>query len=151
MKNVLNHPALENITQKVAAVTQEGVSRSKQMAEIAKLRLSNHNEEEAIKKAYMEIGRLYYAQYGTAPEGAYVALCSRISKSNDIIAANLAQMAQIKQVVVVTEEDYADDIQPEEAPQEAPATAEYEEEVAAEGVLTADEEAVAEEPVPDEE
>ncbi|MCD8143880.1 MAG: serine proteinase [Oscillospiraceae bacterium] len=159
MKNVLNNQALEGLGHKVASVAQSGVNRSKQLAEIAKLRLDNLSEEDAIKKAYVEIGKLYYAEHGDAPEGAYVALCSRIAKAHDTIEANLAQISGLKQTAAVTEEDFADDLQQQEPVEAAPAAEEpvpdqeaaYEEEAPVAEVLTADEAAPAEEPIPDEE
>ena len=52
------------------------MAKSKQLAEITKLSLNNASEEDAIKKAYVEIGKLYYAERGMAPEAAYVACVS---------------------------------------------------------------------------
>ncbi len=146
MKNPLNHPAVEAMGQRVAAMTQEGINRSRQMAEITRLKLNNRSEEEAIKKAYMELGKLYYAEHGTAPDGIYVALCSRISKCNDAIEANLAQIALLRSAPNVTEADFDDE------PMEEPILPEeeLEEEPTGEEVLTAEEDADAE-CIPDEE
>lgn len=155
MKKIINSPVLEDLSQKVVDLAQSGVARSKQLAEVAKLRMNNLSEEDAMKKAYIEIGKLYYAEHGDAPDGAYVALCSRISQAQDNIQANLAQIADLKQTVAVTEEDYADDIVPEaeEAPvEETPAEEPTcEEEPLEEDILTAEEAPAEEEPIPDEE
>lgn len=159
MKKIINSPVLEDLSQKVVDLAQSGVARSKQLAEIAKLRMNNLSEEDAMKKAYIEIGKLYYAEHGDAPDGAYVALCSRISQAQDNIQANLAQIADLKQTVSVSEEDYADDIVPEaeasaeEAPEEAAPAEEaaYEEAAPEEAVFTAEETPAEEEPIPDEE
>lgn len=59
--------------------------QSKQLAEITKLSLNNASEEDAIKKAYVEIGKLYYAERGMAPEAAYVALCERITAAKSTL------------------------------------------------------------------
>lgn len=109
MAKFFDKSIFENLTQKVSSAAQTGVEKSRQLAEIAKLRASNIAEEEAIKKAYIEIGKLYYAERGDAPDGAYVALCSRISKAKDAIAQNHAQIEALK-------EKAEDDIQPEEDP-----------------------------------
>jgi hypothetical protein len=151
----LNKQRFNELGQKVAGVAQSGLDRSKRLAEIAKLRASNHAEESAMKRAYMEIGKLYYAERGDAPEGAYVALCSRISKSQDTITHNLNQIAELKSVDDITEEDFEDDVQidveeeaPEEPQEEVPEAQEEEEPVA----VSAEEESAAEEtPIPDEE
>ena len=59
---------------KAIDLAQTGVAKSKQLAEIAKLNLANASEEDEIKKAYIEMGKLYYAERGMAPEAAYAAL-----------------------------------------------------------------------------
>ena len=82
-----------------------GVAKSKQLAEITKLSLSNANEEDAIRKAYQEIGKLYYAERGMAPEAAYVALCQKITTAKVNIEENKARIAQIKAEGNVTDED----------------------------------------------
>ena len=74
-----------------------GVAKSKQLAEITKLSLSNAGEEDAIRKAYVEIGKLYYAERGNAPEPAYAALCEKVTAAKVNIEENKARIAQIKQ------------------------------------------------------
>lgn len=73
-----------------------GVAKSKQLAEITKLSLNNASEEDAIKKAYVEIGKLYYAERGMAPEAAYVALCERITAAKVNIEENKNRIAELK-------------------------------------------------------
>ena len=68
----------------------------KQLAEITKLSLNNASEEDAIKKAYVEIGKLYYAERGMAPEAAYVALCERITAAKVNIEENKNRIAELK-------------------------------------------------------
>lgn len=65
--------SFDDLREKVTDLAQSGVAKSKQLAEIAKLKTSNMGEEDTIKKAYLELGRLYYAERGAAPEGAYAA------------------------------------------------------------------------------
>ena len=57
-----------NLKDRAMDLAQSGVSKSKQLGEIAKLYLNNVTEEDAIRKAYIEIGKLYYAERGMAPE-----------------------------------------------------------------------------------
>ena len=70
---------LDELKDRAMDLGRAGVAKSKQLAEITKLSLNNASEEDAIKKAYVEIGKLYYAERGMAPEAAYVALCERIT------------------------------------------------------------------------
>lgn len=67
--------SFDDLREKVTDLAQSGVAKSKQLAEIAKLKTSNMGEEDTIKKAYLELGRLYYAERGAAPEGG---LCRRL-------------------------------------------------------------------------
>ena len=93
---ILDNLNLEGIKDKVTDLAQAGVSKSKQLAEIAKLKTNNMGEEDTIKKAYLELGRLYYAERGAAPEGAYAAACGRISQAKATIETNNARIAELK-------------------------------------------------------
>ena len=54
----------DNFKEKAADLAQAGVAQSKRLAEIAKLKTANMGEEDTIKKAYIELGKLYYAEKG---------------------------------------------------------------------------------------
>ncbi len=122
--------SFDDLREKVTDLAQSGVAKSKQLAEIAKLKTSNMGEEDTIKKAYLELGRLYYAERGAAPEGAYAAACGRISQAKAAIETNNARIAELKaqgcveEAESVTTEPVVEDVPPEEpAPeQEVPET-----------------------------
>ena len=86
----------DDLKERAADLGRAGVAKSKQLAEITKLSLNNAGEEDTIKKAYTEIGRLYYAERGMAPEAAYVALCEKITAAKTNIEENKARIAQLK-------------------------------------------------------
>ena len=77
-------------------LAQTGVSKSKQLGEIAKLHLANVSEEDNIRKAYIEIGKLYYAERGMSPEPAYAALCERINAAKVTIEENKNRVEELK-------------------------------------------------------
>lgn len=114
----------ENLKDRATDLAQAGVAQSKRLAEIAKLKTANMAEEDAIKKAYMEIGKLYYAEQGATPDGAYAAACEKITASKALIETNNERIAELKQPgdpepeeeIVVEAVEAA-----EEAPEEAPA------------------------------
>ena len=81
---------------KAKDLAQTGVNKSRQLAEIAKLNLANTSEEDEIKRAYIEIGKLYYAEKGMAPDAAYVALCEKITAAKVTIEENKARIGEIK-------------------------------------------------------
>ncbi|MDE6108437.1 MAG: serine proteinase [Oscillospiraceae bacterium] len=77
-------------------LAQTGVNKSKQLGEIAKLNLANVGEEDSIRKAYIEIGKLYYAERGMAPEPAYAALCEKITAAKVTIEENKNRIEELK-------------------------------------------------------
>ena len=86
----------DNLKEKATDLAQAGVAQSKRVAEIAKLKTANLGEEDNIKKAYVEIGKLYYAEKGLAPEGAYAAACEKITAAKAAIEANNDRIAELK-------------------------------------------------------
>lgn len=103
----------DSLKDRATDLAQAGVAQSKRLAEIAKLKMANMSEEDAIKRAYLEIGKLYYAERGTAPEGAYAAACERITAARAAIETNKERMAQLKMPG-----DPVDDEEPAEEAQE---------------------------------
>ena len=111
----------ENIMGRVTDLAQAGAAKAKELAEIAKLRVNSATEEDAIRKAYIEIGKLYYAERGMAPDASYAALCEKITASKEKIEDNKQKIADIKATnnlsdEEVPEEDFtAEDVVVEEA------------------------------------
>ena len=108
----------DNLKAKATDLAQTGVAQSKRLAEIAKLKTANLGEEDNIKKAYVEIGKLYYAEMGHSPEGAYAAACEKITAAKAAIEANNDRIAELK----VAGDD--DDVDVVEVVDEAEVTAE---------------------------
>ena len=115
----------ETLKDRATDLAQAGVAQSKRLAEIAKLKTANMAEEDAIKKAYVEIGKLYYAEKGATPDGAFAAACERITASKAVIETSNERIAELKQpgdpepeaaVEVETEA-----VEIEAAPEETPA------------------------------
>ena len=121
---------------KATDLAQTGAAESKRLAEIAKLKSANLAEENAIKKAYIEIGKLYYEQMAAAPGEDFAAACEKITAAKANIEANNDRIAELKNkdddkdedpeivaevdAVVVdapaeeaTAEDFADEAKPE--------------------------------------
>ena len=81
---------------KATDLAQTGAAESKRLAEIAKLKSANLSEENAIKKAYAEIGKLYYEQMGAAPGEDFAAACEKITAAKAAIEANNDRIAELK-------------------------------------------------------
>ena len=86
----------DNFKEKATDLAQAGVAQSKRLAEIAKLKTANMGEEDTIKKAYIELGKLYYAEKGAAPEAAYAASCEKITAAKAAIEAHNDRIAELK-------------------------------------------------------
>ena len=87
----------DNFKEKATDLVQAGAAQSKRLAEIAKLKTANMAEEDAIKKAYIELGKLYYAEKGATPDAAYAASCEKITASRAAIETNNERLAELKE------------------------------------------------------
>ena len=83
---------------KARELADAGVAKAKELSEIGKLKVQNSTEQEAIRKAYFNLGKLYYAEHGSAPEAACAELCQSITDSLARISYNNERIADIKAV-----------------------------------------------------
>jgi hypothetical protein len=100
--------AMEDIMGRVTDLAQAGAAKAREIAEIVKLKVSNASEEDAIRKAYLEIGKLYYDERGAAPEAPYAAACEKINASKEKIAYNKQKIADIKAAGNIKDEEIPD-------------------------------------------
>ena len=124
----------DTLKDRATDLAQAGVAQSKRLAEIAKLKTANMGEEDTIKKAYIELGKLYYAEKGTAPDGAYAAACEKITAAKAAIEVNNERIAELKESEdgEVQSSDFEVDPVHEAEPAEEPAAEPVAEEPAAE-------------------
>lgn len=74
----------ENIKNKVSAVAQSGASKAKNLAQTAKANLDIRAEQDKQKKAYLELGKLFYRDFITgeeSDEAEYLPWCDKITES----------------------------------------------------------------------
>lgn len=93
-----------------------GASRAREITEIGKLKVNNSAEQEAIRKAYSELGKLYYAERGSAPEAAYADACQRITDALARISYNNERIADIKAAGHISDEE-VESVEAEEVPE----------------------------------
>ena len=86
----------DSFKEKATDLMKAGAAQSKRLAEIAKLKTANMAEEDTIKKAYVELGKLYYAEKGATPEAAYAASCEKITAARAAIETNNERIAELK-------------------------------------------------------
>lgn len=105
---------------KARELADTGAAKAKELAEIGKLKVNNSAEQEAIRKTYSELGKLYYAERGSAPEAAYADACQRITDAMARISYNNERIADIKAAGQITDEEVeaveADVLPEEDAP-----------------------------------
>ncbi len=90
---------------KARELADTGAAKAKELSEIGKLKVQNSTEQEAIRKAYSELGKLYYAERGSAPEAAYTDLCQRITDALARISYNNERIADIKAAGQIDDEE----------------------------------------------
>ena len=102
--------------------------KTKDMSHIAKLNVDIASERDTIKRAYNEIGKLYYETHREDPEGFFVQLCQEIDVAYDTIAAKEAEIVRLKTQAEGAEQDDAAAAEsaaaPDAAPEEPPAAPE---------------------------
>ena len=89
--------SFDEIKARALDLAQAGAAKAKELTDIAKLNIANSSEEDTIRKAYIDLGKLYYAERGMAPEGAYVALCEKITAAKQRIEENKAKIAEMRE------------------------------------------------------
>lgn len=95
----------EDIMGRVSDFAQAGAAKARELAEITKLKVANVSETDAIRRAYIEIGKLYYSQHGLSPEAPYAAFCEKITASREKITYNKQKIADIKAAGNMTDEE----------------------------------------------
>lgn len=112
----------ENLKNKAVDLAQTSMAKAKELTEIGKLKIQNASEQENIRRAYQEIGKLYYAQHGQKPEDALAELCRKIDGSKARIEYNNERIADMKAAGSLSDEDVAaEEPAPEEPAPEEPA------------------------------
>lgn len=144
--------SIESIREKATEAAQAAAKKTKKLAEIAKANVSIYSEEDKIKKAEIELGKLYYRDYVVGEEmdaAEYLPWCQKIDEAKQTIADLRDYIDELKAEQVemnfeedgivedaVSEEDFADVELVEEEPEieieivvnEAPAEEEPKEE-----------------------
>ena len=102
---------------------QTAAQKAKVLAAIAKTNVSIYAEEDKIKKAEAQLGKLYYRDYAVGEEmdsAEYLPWCQKIDESKKLIAELKDYIDSLKQEDAVAEEAFVDVDAPAEEP-EAPA------------------------------
>lgn len=122
--------SIGTLREKAGEAAQVAARKSKKLAEIAKANISIYTEEDKIKKAENELGKLYYRDYAVGEEldvAEYLPWCQKIDEAKQTIADLRDYVEELKAEQidmecageeVPLEEDFADLTQePEEEPE----------------------------------
>lgn len=74
---------IEKIGDTITAKGREAADKAKELAEIAGLKSQISTCEEVMKKNYMEIGKIYYEQYGDIPEEPFAKQCRSVRNARN--------------------------------------------------------------------
>lgn len=134
-----NFEAAKNMAVEAA---QTAAAKAKELASVAKANISIYAEEDKVKKAEIELGKLYYRDYAVGEEldtAEYLPWCQKIDESKKAIAELKDFIASLREdeapaeteaaptdddfEIVVADEPKADETPAVEAPktEEAPA------------------------------
>lgn len=74
---------LDKLGEAVAVKGREAADKARETAELVKLKRRIATCEEVMKKNYLELGKLYYEQYGGAPDALFEKQCRAIRNASD--------------------------------------------------------------------
>lgn len=101
---------LENLKEKATDFAQSSVAISYQTAEMAKLRLAIVAEEDAIKKAYQEMGKLYFKEHSEHPDPAYIPSCNRILEAQETIKNHEKRVQELRNPDILSPDNIPNDV-----------------------------------------
>ena len=81
------------------SVAQTAVQQTKTLAGIGRIKLAIATEEDKVKKAYIELGRLYYRDYEAQTEPAqedYQPWCDKVADAKEQIARLYEEMEKLR-------------------------------------------------------
>lgn len=100
--------SFDNIREKATEAAQLAAKKTKKLAEIAKANLSIYQEEDKIKKAQTELGKLYYRDYVVGEEmdtAEYLPWCQSIDESKQTISDLRDYIDELKAEQVLPEDE----------------------------------------------
>ena len=104
----------ENIRDMAVDAAQAAAQKTKDFAAIAKAKLSILTEEDKIRKAQTELGKLYYRDYVLGEEAdsaEYLPWCDKITESRAVIEDLKAMIDDLKTGVDVEADFETDEIE----------------------------------------
>lgn len=82
--------------EKAKDIASVAAAKTKQVSHVAKLNMDVSSHKDTVRKAYAELGRLYYEAHHDAPDPALAGVCGQIDEAMAAIASLEEQIARIK-------------------------------------------------------
>ena len=116
---------ISNLRERGAEYANAAMDKTKDAARLAKLTVSLTGEKDALKKAYIELGKAYYEEHHNDAEGLYAQLVEEVDAVNARIDEMQAEIdvsedASFENVVAQDEDDGDEDITVEITVEEEP-------------------------------
>ncbi|RCX10524.1 A2L zinc ribbon protein [Anaerobacterium chartisolvens] len=94
----------ESITRKVSDTAKAAAKKSGELVEVTKLNMNISAEEDKIRKAYADIGKMVYNTYSKVGEVGeeYKGLCEAIKGYEEVIAETRQKILDLKNLKVCT-------------------------------------------------
>lgn len=89
---------LEKLGDTITTKGKEAVDKANEVGEIINLKSQISTCEEVIRKKYMEIGKIYFEQYGDMPEEPFEKQCRAIRNAKNGIADLQEKIKEVKGV-----------------------------------------------------
>lgn len=89
---------LEKLGDTITTKGKEAVDKANEVGEIINLKSQISTCEEVIRKKYMEIGKIYFEQYGDMPEEPFEKQCRAIHNAKNGIADLQEKIKEVKGV-----------------------------------------------------
>lgn len=120
----------EVIAEKAAELARAAAEKTKVMARIGRLNTEILAEKDAIRKATLELGKIYYEYFKVDPHDPMKDACARIDAAYAAIAAKKAEIEELKTAQPDVEVEFTEE--PVEEPAEEPCCGEKADEAEAE-------------------
>ena len=86
----------EKLGDTITTKGKEAADKAKELAEIANLKSQIATCEDVVKKNYMEIGKIYFEQYGSMPEDPFEKQCRAIHNAKQGIEELQEKIKEVK-------------------------------------------------------
>ena len=103
------------VASKAKSLASAAAAKTKKLSRIAKLNMDISGRRETVKKAYYELGKLYYEAHQDNPEGLLVQVCQEIDLAKEDIASMEGEIAQLKESMKSHAADLASVVEATEA------------------------------------